>query len=321
MKIYCIGIGPGDKKYLTPEASEAIKKAAAQKSDVEVTYEPAPAQAPPKKTSDPVDNSIKLIAAGLAFLILLVIGASASNSSKYYLIDNQGTLEIWKGKFAPLGKKKLIALPNVPAPDAIKDVYRSEEVYPLAFQYYIDKADAMLDVPGIPDFESIKETLKTALAYGSTDGLRRQAYARLDNIDRLILTYKADVAASRGTIDDLEAAIDYLEKAENLTSDELQKEMIAQKITAHEATIQQLEEQAAAEAAAAEAAEAAPEPAAEQPEAEAEAPAAEEAEEPEKVAEAPEAAPAPEPQPEPEAEAAEETPPKPKKRGWWSLSR
>jgi len=27
MKIYCIGIGPGDKKYLTPEASEAIKKA------------------------------------------------------------------------------------------------------------------------------------------------------------------------------------------------------------------------------------------------------------------------------------------------------
>ena len=88
-----------------------------------------------------------------------------------------------------------------------------------------------------------------------------------------------------------------------------------------EAKAEPAEEPAAQPEAAAEAAEAAPEPAAEQPEAEAEAPAAEEAEEPEKVAEAPEAAPAPEPQPEPEAEAAEETPPKPKKRGWWSLSR
>ena len=234
------------------EKAEAIRKAAAQKSDVKVSYEPAPVQAPSQKPSDPVDNSIKLMAAGLAFLILLVIGASASNSFKYYLADKQGTLEIWKGKFAPMGKKMLVALPGVPVPEALKAVYSSDEVYPLAFQYYIDKADALLDVSGIPDLEGIKATLKTALAYGSTNDLRRIAYNRLDNIDRLILSYKADVAASRGTIVDLNAAIGFLEEADRLTSDDVQKEMIAKKIAAHQATVLQLEEQAAAEQAAAE---------------------------------------------------------------------
>ncbi|WP_419664028.1 hypothetical protein Dvar_42710 [Desulfosarcina variabilis str. Montpellier] len=234
------------------EKAEAIKKAAEQKPDVKVSYEPAPLQASAKKPSDPVENTIKLAAAGLAFLILLVIGASASNSSKYYLTDNQGTLEIWQGKFAPLGKEKLMDLPGIPVPEAIKDVYRSNEVYPLAFQFYINEADALLDVSGIPDFENIKQTLKTALEYGSTRELKEIAYARLDNIDRLILTYKADVAGSRGTIDDLKAAIGFLEEVSNLTPDEAQKERIAQKIADHEVLIQQLEEKAAAEKAAAE---------------------------------------------------------------------
>ena len=235
------------------EKAEAIKKTAAQKSDVSVSYEPPPAQAAAKKPSDPVDNTMKIFAAGLAFLVLLVIGGSASNSFKYYLTENQGALEIWKGKFAPIGKKLVIALPGVPAPEVTKATYRSADVHPIVFQYYIDKADTLLDVPGIPDFEAIKETLKTALEYGSTNALRTLAYQRLDNIDRLILTYKADVAASRGTIDDLKAAIEFLNAADKLTTDKDQQELIARTIAVHEAAITALEEEAATEQAAAEA--------------------------------------------------------------------
>jgi hypothetical protein len=168
------------------------------------------------------------------------------------LIDNQGTLEIWQGKFAPLGQKKLMALPGIPVPETIKEVYRSAEVYPLAFQFYINEADSLLNVSGIPDFEAIKETLKTALEYGSTRELKEAAYARLDNIDRLILTYKAGVAARRGTIEDLNSAIGFLQELSNLTPDEAQKESIAQTIADHEVLIQELEEKAAAEKAAAE---------------------------------------------------------------------
>jgi len=235
------------------EKAEEIKKAAAQKPDVSVSYEPTPEQAAAKKPSDPVDNTMKIFAAGLAFLILLVIGGSVSNSFKYYLTENQGALEVWKGKFSPIGKKLVIALPGVPAPEDPKATYRSGDVYPIVFQYYIDKADVLLDVPGIPDFEGIKATLKTALEYGSTNALRALAYQRLDNIDRLILTYKADVAASRGTLDDLKAAIGFLSAADKLTTDKAQKELIARTISAHEAAITALEEQAAAEQTAAEA--------------------------------------------------------------------
>ena len=216
---------------------------------------------------------MKIFAAGLAFLILLVIGGSASNSFKYYLKENQGALEVWKGKFSPIGKKLVIALPGVPAPEDTKVTYRSGDVYPIVFQYYIDKADALLEVPGIPDFEGIKATLKTALEYGSADTLRTLAYQRLDNIDRLILTYKADVAASRGSIDDLKAAIGFLNAADKLTTDEAQEELVARRIAAHEAAIEALEEQAAAEQAAAELS-ASEQAAAEQSAAEAEAEAA-----------------------------------------------
>jgi colicin import membrane protein len=245
-----------------------------------------------------VDNTIKLAAAGIAFLILLVIGASTSNSFKYYLVENQGALEIWKGKFAPLGKKKVLALPGVVVPEELKDAYSSDEVYPLAFQYYIDKADALLEVPGIPDFEAIKKTLKTALEYGSSSELRDVAYQRLDNIDRLILDYKADVAASRGTIEGLTAAIGFLKEADKLTRDEVLEQRIAQKIAAHETAIAALEEQAEAEAEAARLAEeaAAEEAAAQEAEAAAEAETQGEQETPEAESEA---------QPEAEAKAEE----------------
>ena len=237
------------------EKAEAIRQAAEQKSEVEVTYESKAAKKPaePKKPSDPVDNTVKLIAAGVAFLMLLVIGASISNSTKYYLAENQGALEIWKGKFAPLGKKLIVALPGVAAPETIAAVYSADEVYPLAFDYYIDKEDALLDVSGIPDFDSIKSTLQTALEYGSTSELKQKAYTRLDTIDRIILTYKADVAASRGTIEGLAVAIGFLEDAIRLTSDPALKEMLEQKIASHQVAIIDLEEAAAAEQAALEA--------------------------------------------------------------------
>jgi len=232
------------------EKAEEIKKAAAHKSEVSVTYDTAPAKPIAKPASDPVDNTIKIFAAGLAFLILLVIGASISNSSKFYLEGNEGVLEIWKGKFAPLGKQMVIALPGVPLPASTKDVYAKTDVYPMAFQFYLDKADALLQAPGIPDFEGIKSELKNALAYGSNKELRALAYDRIDNIDRLILVHKADVFASRGTIEDLESAIDYLKDAEKLTRDDAQAAMIDQKIERLKAGITALEEQAAAEAAA-----------------------------------------------------------------------
>jgi colicin import membrane protein len=216
---------------------------------VSVSYDSPSQTSDPKAPADPIDTSIKLVAAGLAFLILLVIGASASNSFKYYLKENQGALEVWKGKFAPLGEKLIVSLPGVSKPEDAKNFYKSDDVFPMIFEQYINKADALLDVSGIPDFEGIKGTLKTALAYGSTDDLREQAYQRLDNIDRLVLVYKADVAASKGTVEDMEAAIEFLNDAKKLTTEKNQETLIVQKISSNKTALADLKiaaEQAAA---------------------------------------------------------------------------
>ncbi len=215
------------------EAKEKVAALQAEsKPTVNVTYA-APQQTnakPTKKESDPVENSMKLFAAGLAFLILLIIGASISNSGKYYLVEKEGALEIRKGKFAPLGDRTFIVLPGVLMPDIEKKVYSRDDVSPIAFNFYIEKADALLETPGIPDFEEIKAIVNDALKYASSRELKKAAYSRIDNIDKLIFLYKADVAASKETIPDLETAIEYLDEADSLTTDPLQEEMIARKI-------------------------------------------------------------------------------------------
>ena len=115
-----------------------------------------------------------------------------------------------------------------------------------------------MDVPGSPDFEGVKSYLKQALEYGSTAELAENAEGRLNNIDLLVLQYKADVAASRDTIDDLELSLKYLDEASDLDMDLLQKRRIDKKIAATSARLQVLEvqaeatEKAAAEKAAAE---------------------------------------------------------------------
>ncbi|UCD32087.1 MAG: hypothetical protein JSV38_15220, partial [Desulfobacterales bacterium] len=52
---------------------------------------------------------------------------------------------------------------------------------------------------------------------------------RLNRIDRVILYYKADVAASKGSIASLEAAVGFLDQATALGPDEIESELIEKK--------------------------------------------------------------------------------------------
>ena len=108
-------------------------------------------------------------------------------------------------------------------------MYAKEEVYPLAFNFYISKADALMEVPGMPDFVGIKSYLNRALMFATTANLRQTAEARINQIDRMILFYKADVAATKGTRAGLEAALDYLDQAAKLNPDDIETELIEKK--------------------------------------------------------------------------------------------
>ncbi|MBW1644205.1 MAG: hypothetical protein JRJ76_15345 [Deltaproteobacteria bacterium] len=166
----------------------------------------------------------------LAFLMVLIVFSSASNVNNYYLYYRDGAVEIWKGRFSPTGKERLIMMPGLLEPKSTKDVYSKEEVFPIICNYYISKANTLLDVPGKPDFTGIKNYLNRALSYATTDALRQTVYARLNSIDVMVFIYKADVAASRRTMSGFAKALEYLAKASSLDPGEVEKALINQKI-------------------------------------------------------------------------------------------
>ena len=168
---------------------------------------------------------------GVIFIVLmgLLIHVSYHNTAKYYLKSAAGAVEIWQGTFSPGEKKRILIMPGVQMPAKIKDVYAKKDVYALAFKFYISKADTLMEVPGMPDFVGIKSYLNRALSFATSDDLSQTAHGRINRIDRLILLYRADVAAIKGTRSGFETALDYLDQAANLNPDEIETELIQKK--------------------------------------------------------------------------------------------
>ena len=229
----------GSLKIQAPEAPPEIPQPV--KPDIppaqtasEDVYHPADASYGP----DPFKKFVGFVFICFIVLIAIMIVLSYQNMNKYFITSRHGAVEIWKGKFSPKSRKRIVILPGIQPPEQIKRVYTKEELFPLAFRFYIGKADALMEVPGLPDFVGIKSYLNRALSYATTDALRNTAKARINSIDMMILLYKADVAATKGTVAGLETAIKYLDQASTLGPDEIEAKLIGQKL----ATIQKLKE-------------------------------------------------------------------------------
>jgi hypothetical protein len=185
------------------------------------------------KESKPMNKTMMYAGAFFAFIFAMLIFASTSNVNNYYLKTTDTGVEIWKGKFAPLGEKLILAMPGIKAPETIKSSYTKDEVYPLAFEYYIDQAKSLLDQPGIPDFETIKTKFEESLDYATLAQQRKIVKNHLTTIDLIILTYKADVFAGGGTSEDYQKALDYLGEATKLDLNEQQINLVKDKMTAY----------------------------------------------------------------------------------------
>jgi len=198
------------------------------------------AQAAAEKRSRAITKIKTYFIACFIILVTLILVTSYQNMKKYFIVARHGAVEIWKGTFSPLGRERLVIMAGVQPPVTIKEMYTEEEVFPMAFNYYIEKADTLMDVPGLPDFVGIKSSLNRALSYATTDAMRSTATARMHNIDRMIFLYKAEVAASRGSVAGLAAARDYLEQAAALDPDEIEANLIKQKLNAIDKHLQLL---------------------------------------------------------------------------------
>jgi colicin import membrane protein len=197
----------------------------------EVQTDTSPPEILPEiKRIDPAAKLMISLIAGFAVLVILILGASSSNRSNYYIKSTDGAIEVWQGRFAPMGIERIILLPGSQLPERVKDVYSENEIFSIVFNFYLEKSDMLLEVPGMPDFEGIKLYLGMAQAYAITDKLKATVASRLNSIDLMTYLYKADVAASRGTLLSLESALGFLEKAAALELDKSQAELVKKKI-------------------------------------------------------------------------------------------
>jgi colicin import membrane protein len=209
-------------------AAPAPQKKAAAEENAYITVEPPETKA----EADPVARAAKIAAAVAAAVIFLLLSISYNNSSKYYIFPRDNAIEIWKGRFSPKDTMFYMVLHGVELADPPAAVYTSEQVYPLIFDYYLDKADMLLEVPGLPDFEGIRGYLHQAQGYVVSGDMRARVSSRLNNIERMILLYKAEVAMSRGTVDSLQAAIKLLKQADSIAASDMQSQEIVQTIEA-----------------------------------------------------------------------------------------
>jgi colicin import membrane protein len=212
----------------TEKIEEDITEEEDKSPKVTVSYD----EPPPTDTevSDPMDKMIKFVAAGVILILLLIIGYSFNNKNKYYIKPVKDGIEIWQGRFAPMGEEVLARLTGVTPPEHIKDVYKAEEVMPLAFAYFVDQADGLLYTKGIPDLKAIKDTLDRALTFSLTKNEREIVNYRLNSMEKHLLQYRANIAASKGTPEDLSIAIGILTDVLKLDMDEQQKSMIQSRI-------------------------------------------------------------------------------------------
>ena len=199
---------------------------------MDVSYE-----LPQTKESDPMDTPMKIAIGGFAGLVLLVILASMSNSGNFYLKPSGEALEIWRGKFAPLGEEKVLSLPGVAAPQIVKASYGKKEVYPYAFNYYLDRADQLLEESTTPDYEAIQTELDQAKRFASSREEHLKIHSRQDTLKVMTLLVKANVAMSRGTEESLEKALEYFKTAAYVTDDDGLESQIKAKMDAVKAAL------------------------------------------------------------------------------------
>lgn len=208
----------------TPPPKPAPKKAAPPVDELP--------PAPPSDTDspDPITKMLKYAAMVFVALMLTVVGASWVNTGHYYLESVGKDLQIYQGRFSPIGRNLLVTLPGVAAPKQIEDLYSAKGALVFAFQYYLKKANALSDINKTPDFDAIKTVLNQALQYAATDKMRTLAQKRLSRIDVMLLVYKSDAAAAKNTIEGVSMALGHLGQAAKIVVDSGQKRLVAKRV-------------------------------------------------------------------------------------------
>ncbi len=176
---------------------------------------------------EPTEWLMKACLWGLGILLAIVVVASFSNRSKFYLENVDGTAQVWRGRFSPVGKELVLGLDGIKTSLPEWGVYTKAEIFPILFGYLQDKADSALNHSRGPDLGAMKGYLRQAVPYAPRGEARRKVELQLKSTDFIVLLHKADLALSKGTPADLKAAKEYLDEAGSYATRDYQRELVS----------------------------------------------------------------------------------------------
>ncbi|MFZ2632389.1 MAG: hypothetical protein WA081_24095 [Desulfosalsimonadaceae bacterium] len=214
-------------KKETPKAPvKPAPKPAEKTPEPPTPVEPQPVIKKPETLSGP----IKMLIACVGCIFGLLILASAMNTRNYYLKPAVNAVEIWQGTFSPKGRHMIMSVPGGVIPEPVQTVYAKEQALVPAFDYFMKKADALTETKGQPDFEAIKTILYRAIRFAPTIRHQNDVKSRLHQIDCLLLIYKADADAGKGTVEGYQTAITELNRVKALGLEKPQKALVDEKL-------------------------------------------------------------------------------------------
>ena len=207
--------------------------------------EPKAAEEPPSPPSytpppeEPMDKTFKYAVGALACIIAILLLASLSNSNKFAFKQKNQMVELWQGRFAPMGWNRVASFSDAKILDGVeqKKAYSKKQTFGILSDYFINRADEILKTGETPDLKAAKSYLGHASKYALTDARREEIRKRLNRMNFLVLLGKGELARSKGTIADFETAKKYLTEAIPYASTDLEKDMLAKNLAAIEYAI------------------------------------------------------------------------------------
>jgi hypothetical protein len=192
-----------------------------------------------KEPQGPADNTFKYVIGAigaLAFVIAILVLASLHNSNKFYFKQNDQMVEVWRGQFDPMGERLVASFSDPKILEAVpeQDSYTKKEVFAILYDYFVKRADELLNEGEAPDFKTVKSYLSHASNYVLSESERQAIRMRLNSIEFLVLLGNTDLALSKTPLPDFQAAWGYLAKALPVASTDLQKDILMKKLAAVE---------------------------------------------------------------------------------------
>jgi hypothetical protein len=211
---------------------ETAKKGETAEAD-DVSETASSCASPPE---EPIDKTMKYAIGAFVCVVGILLIASLSNSGKFYFHENNQMVELWQGRFAPMGEKLVTSFSDtkILAELPSQESYTKKQAYGVLFGYLVKQADDILNTGRTPDLKTVRSYLTQATKYATTRSQRQAIHLRMNSINFLVLSGKADLALAKGTVADFEAAKKYLTEAMPFASTDVQKETVTKRMAAIE---------------------------------------------------------------------------------------